>query len=86
MTSQEVEHLKQRAQEMLDDYVQHEKFDFYLKVLGEHDWQDDLLQLVAVPDREGVPADEYVEALLAVERKLCRKENANVVLVPALVD
>ena len=86
MSPGEVEHLRRRAQEMLDDYTRHEKFDFHLKVLEEYDWLDGSLQLVAVPDRDGVPVDEYVEALLAVDRKLRRLESAQVLLVPALVD
>ena len=86
-TPEEVVRLKQRAQKMLDDYVQQEQFGFHLKVSEEYDRQeDDWLYLVVLPDKDGVPANEYVEALSVVEMRLRRKENEHVLLVPALVD
>ena len=84
-TPQEIEQLQQQVQEMLDTYVRQEKFGFRLVVSPEYVQQEDWLHLEVMPDREGVRAYEYAEALMAVEKKLRREVNVeHVLLLPPL--
>ena len=84
-TPQEVEQLRQHVQELLDTYVRQEKFDFRLIVTEEYVQQEDWLHILVLPDRKGIRAYEYAEALSAVSRKLHREEHVeNVLLLPAL--
>ena len=83
-TEHDVEQLGKRIQDMLDGFTLSEDLGFRLTVSPDRQ-EDDWSYWVVVPDREDVRVVEYVEALMAVERKL-RKEGRNVLLVPALGD
>jgi hypothetical protein len=84
-TPQQVEDLKRRVQELLDEYVRERKYDFSLKVSNEYVQQEDWLHLIVVPDKEGVRAYDYAKALTDVGNKLRREEHVeHVVLLPTL--
>jgi len=85
-TPQQVKQLQQRIQELLDAYVQQEKFDFRLIVAKEYKQQEGFLQILVLPDREGVSGAEYSEVLTVVEHRLSRLDHVeHVMLMPVLV-
>ncbi|MCL2701806.1 MAG: hypothetical protein FWE88_08980 [Phycisphaerae bacterium] len=84
-TPQQVRQLQQRVQELLDAYVQQEKFDFRLIVAEAYMQQEGFLQILVLPDREGVSGAEYSEVLTVVEHRLSRLDHVeHVMLMPAL--
>ena len=85
-TPQQVKQLQQRIQELLDVYVQQEKFDFRMIVSGEYRQQDGWLHILVVPDREDVSGAECAEALTVVESRLYRLDHVeHVLLMPVLM-
>jgi hypothetical protein len=83
--AEEITKLCGLVQEMLDQYVSQSRLPFTLKVSKDVLQQDEWVYLIVVPDKEGVRAYDYVNALTDVEKKLREdKHEENVLLVPAL--
>ena len=84
-TDKQLQDLWDRVQRRLDAYCRDR--DFGLKVRDAVAEVDDWVHFIVTPDKEGVRAYDYVEALSDVEDELHRDEGEkHVKLVPAVPD
>ena len=82
-TVRDVQDLLKQAQELLNAACRRKKFG--LKVAG-HTTDDDWINIVVTPTKEGVGAYEYTEILSKVENEIRAHGDEHVLLVPARAD